>query len=98
MLFAMIAKDAPGALQTRLDTRPAHLDHLNALGKKLVFAGALLDTDEKPEGSIVIFEAETLAEAEALAAADPFVPAGVFANYEVKRWRVAIDNMGAGLV
>lgn len=92
MLYAMIAKDAPGALQTRLDTRPVHLEHLNSLGKKLVFAGALLDAEEQPEGSIVIFEAETLAEAEALAAADPFVPAGVFASYEVKRWRIAINN------
>lgn len=92
MLYAMIAKDAPGALQTRLDTRPAHLEHLKSLGKKLVFAGALLDAAEQPEGSIVIFEAETLEEAEAMAAADPFVPAGVFASYEVKRWRIAINN------
>jgi len=92
MLYAMIAKDAPGALQTRLDTRPVHLEHLKSLGKKLVFAGALLNAEEQPEGSIVIFEAETLAEAEAMAAADPFVPAGVFASYEVKRWRIAINT------
>lgn len=97
MLYAMIAKDAPGALQTRLDTRPVHLEHLKSLGKKLVFAGALLNAEEQPEGSIVIFEAETLAEAEAMAAADPFVPAGVFASYEVKRWRVAINNTAAEL-
>jgi len=97
MLYAMIAKDAPGALETRLATRPVHLDHLNSLGKKLVFAGALLDAEDQPEGSIVIFEAETLAEAEAMAAADPFVPAGVFASYEVKRWRIAINNSGAEL-
>jgi uncharacterized protein YciI len=94
MLYAMIAKDAPGALQTRLDTRPVHLDHLNSLGKKLVFAGALLDADEKPEGSIVIFEADSLQEAEQMAAGDPFVSAGVFASYEVKRWRVAINTTG----
>lgn len=97
MLYAMIAKDAPGALQTRLDTRPVHLEHLKSLGKKLVFAGALLNAEEQPEGSIVIFDAETLAEAEAMAAADPFVPAGVFASYEVKRWRVAINNTAAEL-
>lgn len=95
MLYAMIAKDAPGALQTRLDTRPVHLEHLKSLGKKLVFAGALLNAEEQPEGSIVIFEAETLSEAEAMAAADPFVPAGVFASYEVKRWRIAINNTSA---
>lgn len=95
MLYAMIAKDAPGALQTRLDTRPVHLEHLKSLGKKLVFAGALLNAEEQPEGSIVIFDAETLAEAEAMCAADPFVPAGVFASYEVKRWRIAINNTAA---
>lgn len=95
MLYAMIARDAPGALQKRLDTRPVHLDHLNSLGKKLVFAGALLNAEDQPEGSIVVFEAESLAEAEAMAAADPFVPAGVFTSYEVKRWRIAINNSGA---
>ena len=94
MLYAMIAKDAPGALQTRLDTRPVHLDHLNGLGKKLVFAGALLGADEQPEGSIVVFEAETLEDAQAMADADPFVAAGVFASYEVKRWRIAINTTG----
>ncbi len=97
MLYAMIAKDAPGALQQRLDTRPVHLEHLNSLGKKLVFAGALLDDNEQPEGSIVVFEAESLEEAQKMAAADPFVPAGVFASYEVKRWRIAINNSGAEL-
>lgn len=97
MLFVMIAKDAAGALQKRLDTRPVHLDHLNGLGKKLVFAGALLDGDDKPEGSIVVFEAENLAEAERMAAADPFVAAGVFASYEVKRWRIAINTTGLEL-
>jgi uncharacterized protein YciI len=94
MLFAMIAKDAPDALQQRLDTRPVHLDHLNSLGKKLVFAGALLDANDKPGGSIVVFDAETLEEAQAMADADPFVAAGVFASYEVKRWRVAINTTG----
>lgn len=97
MLYAMIAKDAPGALQTRLDTRPVHLDHLKSLGKKLVFAGALLDAEDKPEGSIVVFEAENLQEAQAMADADPFVAAGVFVSYEVKRWRIAINTTGVEL-
>jgi uncharacterized protein YciI len=93
MLYAMIAKDAPGSAQLRTDTRPVHLDHLNALGDKLVFAGALLDANEQPEGSLVIFEAETLEEARKLAEADPFVAVGVFSSVEVVRWRLAINNM-----
>ena len=43
----------------------------------------------------MVFVAESLDEAEKLAAADHFVPAGVFASYEVKRWRIAINNSGA---
>jgi uncharacterized protein len=97
MLYAMVAKDAPDALQKRLDTRPVHLDHLNSLGKKLVFAGALLNAEEKPEGSIVVFQADSIEEAQAMADADPFVAAGVFASYEVKRWRVAINTTGVEL-
>jgi uncharacterized protein YciI len=95
MLFAMTAKDAPGTGQIRIDTRPVHLDYLNALGKKLVFAGALLDADDKPEGSLVVFEAETLEEARKMAEADPFVAAGVFGSVEIRRWRIAINTSGA---
>lgn len=94
MLFAIVAKDRAGALQLRLDTRPVHLKHLESLGKKLVFAGALLDENEQPEGSLVILDVESLAEARTLADADPFVAAGVFASVEVKRWRVAINTTG----
>lgn len=97
MLYAMIAKDAPGSGQLRLDTRPAHLNHLEALGKKLVFAGALLDAQDQPEGSLVVFEAETLEEARRMAEADPFVAAGVFGSIEVRRWRLAINTSGAEL-
>lgn len=94
MLYAMTAKDAPGALAQRLETRQVHLDYLNSLGKRLVFAGATLDANDQPDGSLVIFEAETLEAAETMAAADPFASNGVFASYEIKRWRVAINTSG----
>jgi uncharacterized protein YciI len=32
-----------------------------------------------------------------MAAADPFVAAGVFESYEVKRWRIAINTTGLEL-
>ncbi len=31
MLFAMICKDKPAHLNVRMETRPAHVDHLNRL-------------------------------------------------------------------
>ncbi|HEY0918859.1 YciI family protein [Devosia sp.] len=92
MLFAMIAEDRPDGLEHRLKVRPTHLEHLDSLGDQLVFAGPFLDGEEKPCGSLVVLEAASLAEAEALAARDPFVTEGVFARYQVRRWNWGINN------
>jgi uncharacterized protein YciI len=92
MLYAMIAKDKPNHVEHRMATRPEHLAHLESLGDALVFAGALLDTNDKPNGSMVVLEAQSLAEAEALAAADPFVKKGIFESYTVQRWNWAVNN------
>jgi len=94
MLYAMIAKDKPGSGDLRTTTRPVHLEHLHSLGNTLVLAGALLDDAGTPEGSLMVVEAESLEAATALFMADPFIPAGVFASYEIKAWRIAINNMG----
>lgn len=92
MLYAMIAKDKPDGLADRMATRPEHLEHLKSLGDQLVFAGALYGDDDQPNGSLVVLEAESLAAARALAAADPFVTKGVFASYTVQRWNWALNN------
>ena len=92
MLFAMYAKDKPGMGETRTATRPVHLDHLNGLGDTLVLAGALLDAAGNAEGSLMVIEAETIEAATAKFEADPFVKEGIFGSYEIKPWRVAIDN------
>ena len=93
MLYALIAKDAPGALDKRLATRPVHLEHLESAGQKLRLAGALLNDEGKPDGSIVVYEAETIEEATAFFNADPFVKEGIFASTEIKAWRLAFDHM-----
>ncbi|MDI1365271.1 MAG: YciI family protein [bacterium] len=91
-LFAITCKDKPGALETRLATRPVHLDYLKgATGLKL--AGALLGEDGNPIGSLLIVEAEDLAAAQAQADNDPFTLAGVFASVEVRPWRLAIGEL-----
>ena len=77
MLFAMIAKDKPDVLEQRVAVRPVHLEHLESLGQQLRLAGALLDADGKPEGSLMVIEAETIEAATALFNADPFVAAGI---------------------
>lgn len=94
MLYALIAKDKPGHLQVRLDTRPTHvayLEELNAKGK-LKLAGPFLDAEGKPNGSFVVYEVADLDEAEALAAADPYTKAGLFAETEFRAWNWTINK------
>jgi uncharacterized protein len=85
-LFAFVCADKPGHLNVRMETRPAHVDHLNALNEKgvLKMAGPFLDGEGKPNGSLVIVEAETIEDARAIADADPYTKAGLFQSVEVK--------------
>ena len=93
-LFVMIAKDKPGTGALRTATRPVHLDHLTALGEKLVLGGALMGDDGNPEGSLLVLEAENLDAAKAALLADPFIAEGIFGSVEVKPWRVAFNHSG----
>lgn len=98
MLFALLCKDKPGHLQVRLDTRSDHvafLDGLNAEGK-LAFAGPFLGDDGKPDGSLVVIEAQDIAAARALADADPYAKAGLFEAVEVKAWNWVFNKPAGG--
>lgn len=92
MLFALICTDKPGHLQVRLDTRPTHLDYLNGLGDRLKGAGPFLGEDGKPNGSLVIIEAEDLNAAKTIADNDPYAKAGLFASVEIRPWNWGIKN------
>ena len=82
MLFVIIGHDAPDAREKRPAVRPAHLAHLEPVARagRIRLAGPL--TDES--GSVIVLEAESLAEAWALVARDPYVTEGVFNCVEVK--------------
>jgi uncharacterized protein YciI len=86
MLFAFVCKDKPGHLNVRIETRPAHVEHLNKLNAEgtLKMAGPFLDAEGKPNGSLVIVEAENVEAAVAIADSDPYTKAGLFENVEVK--------------
>ena len=88
MLFAFICRDKPGSQQLRLDTRPPHVEGLNGINAegRLAFAGPFLDADGKSDGSLVVVKAETVEEARALAEADPYARAGLFASVEIRPW------------
>ncbi|WP_438751499.1 YciI-like protein [Pararhizobium sp. O133] len=94
MLFAVLCTDKPNALQLRMDTRPEHVAFLNDLNAKgvLTFAGPFLDDAGKPNGSLVVIKAETIEEAGAIAAEDPYAKAGLFAHVDIKPWNWVFNN------
>jgi uncharacterized protein YciI len=94
MLFAFVCKDKPGHLQVRMDARPAHVEHLNKLNAEgtLKMAGPFLDADDKPNGSLVIVNADSIEAARALADADPYAKAGLFESVEVKPFNWVFNN------
>ncbi len=55
-------------------------------------AGPFLDSDGKPNGSLVILKAETIDEARAIAAEDPYAKAGLFAHVEIKPYNWVFNN------
>ena len=89
-IFAFIGHDGPRGIERRKLHRPAHLAGLEGLEKqgRIRHAGPLLDGAGSPVGSLVLFEAESLAEAEAIAAHDPYVVEGVFERHEVRETKV----------
>ncbi len=88
MLIALIARDKPGALQTRLDNRSAHLAYIEETGV-VSQAGPLLDGDAMI-GSLVILEVADLAAAQSWADNDPYAKAGLFQSVELIPWKKVI--------
>ena len=82
MLFVIIGWDGPDGAIKRPTVRPAHLAHLRPLSEagRVKIAGPLLDKT----GSLIVLEAESLAEVWSLVARDPYVTEGVFNRVDVK--------------
>ncbi|MDG2070250.1 MAG: YciI family protein [Pseudomonadales bacterium] len=95
MLYAVISQDTPNTLALRLETRPAHVDRLNALLEqgRLILAGPhpAVDSEDPGDagftGSLVVAEFESLEAAQSWADADPYMAAGVYASVTVKPFK-----------
>jgi hypothetical protein len=90
MLYAVICIDKPGRLETRRANRDAHLEHIRAAGGAIRQAGPLLDPEGEMAGSLLIFEAEDIAEVERWCAGDPYAEAGLFGRVEIRPWKRVI--------
>ena len=95
MLYTIISEDVTDSLALRKSARPDHLARLQALkdAGRLVLAGPhpLIDSDNPGDagfsGSLIVADFPSLQDAEAWAAADPYVAAGVYQKVIVKPFK-----------
>jgi uncharacterized protein len=85
-MFALIAIDKPGARDLRAANRGAHLDYADSSGA-VVIAGPFLDAEGNMTGSLLILDLPDMAAAEAWAAEDPYVKAGLFESVTIRAWK-----------
>jgi uncharacterized protein YciI len=74
--------------ELRLQTRPVHREYLRSLldAGKLMMSGPWADDT----GALIIYQTESMAEAERVLDEDPYRSAGVIANARLKEWRVVM--------
>ena len=70
--------------------RPAHREYLKGVldSGRLVISGPFADD----KGGLLIYEAASAEETEALIRDDPFAKAGVFTSWRIREWRVVMSN------
>ena len=91
MLYMILCKDSPKSSQLRTSTRPEHLNYLDSF--KIRFAGPFMsDTTEEMIGSLIILEANSLADVKQFAANDPYNLAGVFESVDIKPFKPVIPG------
>lgn len=89
MRVALICIDKPGALQTRLDNRAAHLAHIAATGV-VEMAGPFLNPEGQMTGSLIILNVDSLADAQNWAVLDPYSVAGLFQSVTITEWKKVV--------
>jgi uncharacterized protein YciI len=84
-IYVWIGRDGEGTAELRKAQRPAHLGNLEPLSAegRIRFAGPLKRPDGTACGSVIVFEADSLEDARAIADGDPYSTSGVFGQVDV---------------
>lgn len=92
MHYLLMYDGAPGFAERRAEFRAAHLAHAKAALARgeLVLAGGLANP---VDGSVLLFQGDSPAAAEAFAQGDPYVLGGIVARWRVREWTTVV---GAG--
>ena len=92
MLYVILGKDAPGALEIRKRVRARHLERIGQLAAagRVAIAGPCPAEDSPGPspagftGSVIIAEFDSLEAAREWVAGDPYVTDGVFESWDVR--------------
>ena len=93
MLFAVIAKDKPNSVDTRLAMRAKHLEY--CVPPVVRLAGPFFNEKNEMVGSLLIIEAADMAAAKAWLDNEPFFKGGLFAEYEISVWKPTLNFVEA---
>jgi uncharacterized protein YciI len=93
MKYILICEDKKDSLELRLANRDNHLAYLGGIEGRVSLAGPMLSDDgESMVGSVLIIEAESVAEIQAIADGDPYAQAGLFENVTIRPFRQVIPG------
>jgi len=92
VLYAILGKDAPGALEIRKRVRARHLERIGQLagaGRVAIAGPCPVEDSAEPSpagftGSVIIAEFDSIGAAREWVAGDPYVTDGVFESWEVR--------------
>jgi uncharacterized protein YciI len=84
--YMIYTRDRADGTPLRDTHRAEHYAYLRQHAHRLIASGGIQDEDRRYVGGMIVLDVDTLAEAEAFAAADPFTRAGLFEQVVITRW------------
>lgn len=90
MLFAAVLKARPGIADIRTRMREAHDTYWDPRMARIWLAGPLLSENDDRIGQVMIVQADTGEDAQALIDGDPFVVNGCFEPFIVTAFRPSV--------
>ena len=94
MLYVLICEDRKDSPDVRLANRDKHLAFIGDLGERVRLAGPMLSDDgEGMVGSILIIDADSAEDIQAIADSDPYALAGLFEKVTVRPFKQVIPAL-----
>jgi hypothetical protein len=84
--WLFVAIDKPGTAEARRAATGPHVPYIDGVLAQLLVGGPIVDADRKIIGSMLLYRAETEAQARALFENDPLTKAGIFETVTVQRF------------